>query len=340
MKPHEKSDDGYNNDWKRELIRSVMTLDELCRRLELPDSVAASGRNAERDFPLLVPEPFLRRIEPGNLADPLLRQVLPCDEETRFIPGFTPDPLDESLAGRPGAEECPSAVLNKYAGRSLLMISQRCGIHCRFCFRRHSFRKCETGRVTEKKIPRLLQPIQDDSSISEVILSGGDPLRHDDATLDRLLHYIAKIPHVKRIRIHSRLPMVLPSRWTPELLEILRRRLPVFVVLHVNHPRELDETRFSELLKPQNVQLLSQTVLLAGVNDDEEILCRLFERLVDGGILPYYLHQLDRVAGAAGFEVPVEVGRRLIETLRRRLPGYAVPRYVREEPGAPYKRFL
>ncbi len=328
------------NTWQAELGRAITTLDELCHRLNLPSTVANAGRLAEQGFPLLVPEAFLRRIEPGDLADPLLRQVLPRNEETRFVPGFTVDPLGEGLTPEKNtkATQCP-AMLTKYHGRSLLLASQNCGIHCRFCFRRHRLRQRD---IAGEDFSRLLQPVLADPSISEVILSGGDPLWHDDATIDRLLHCITNIAHVKsrviRIRIHSRLPVVIPSRWTPELLEILHCKLPVLVVLHVNHPRELDETRFAELPKPPNLQLLSQTVLLAGVNDDEDVLCQLFERLVDVGILPYYLHQLDRVTGAAEFEVSAEKGRELMERLRCRLPGYAVPRYVCEEPGSPYKR--
>lgn len=318
--------------WQDELARSVRDPDELRRLLGLP---AAAGQGGGDEFPLLVPRPYLRRMEPGKADDPLLRQVLPRDEETLETEGFSRDPLAE-CAG----VGCLPAVLTKYAGRSLLIASDLCGVHCRFCFRRHSFGKCGSGQPTEEHLSRMLRPIQSDPSVSEVILSGGDPLCLDDTTLDRLLYYIEKIPHVKRIRIHSRLPVVIPNRWTPDLLAMLRRRLPIFVVLHVNHPRELDETRFFELSMPQNLRLLSQSVLLAGVNDDEETLYRLLESLVDRGILPYYLHQLDRVAGAAHFEVPVERGLQLLESLRRRLPGYAVPRYVREEPNFPYKRHL
>ncbi len=353
MTNHAKNE---NNAWQTELRQAITSLDELCRRLTLPPSLAEDGRLAARDFPLLVPEAFLRRIQPGNLTDPLLRQILPIAEETRHVPGFSTDPLAENLSECSETVNCPAAlhrsaglrsavVLQKYAGRALILASEQCGIHCRFCFRRHRFVQRNENLLPDRKISEILLQIPANSAPSELILSGGDPLFHDDGTLDQLLHCIEKFLRDKshlsgtrpRIRIHSRLPVVMPHRWTAQLMTVLRRTMPVIVVLHVNHPRELDETRFAELSKPANVQLLSQTVLLAGVNDEADILCELFEKLIDFGIVPYYLHQLDRVAGAAHFEVAGEKGQTLMEELHRRLPGYAVPRYVREMPGFPYK---
>jgi len=303
---------------------------ELCRILALPPCSVPS------EYPLLVPHHFVDLMERGNPNDPLLLQILPRAEELQNVQGFSPDPLGEiALAkDRPAGE---GVALKKYAGRTLLLVSQECGIHCRFCFRRHfprHFPKMD-GNVTDGNVDvdSLLAPLRHDTAAEEVILSGGDPLTLNDETLDRLLQALLQLKHVRRIRIHSRLPIVLPSRLTPALAEILTLPIPLYLVLHINHPHELSEDfleRRELLTKPL---LMAQTVLLRKVNDNIETLDRLFRRLIDARILPYYLHQLDRVAGAAHFEVPSESGRRILAELRGRLPGYAVPAYVREVNG-------
>jgi len=303
--------------WQSELRQSLTDMDELCRMVAIP------SRAVPTDYPLRVPRPFVDLMEHGNPNDPLLLQVLPRAEESRIAAGFSKDPFREIAA------QC--CVLHKYAGRTLLLASPECGIHCRFCFRRHfpKFFAAPGPPVIET----LLAPIQHDNALEEVILSGGDPLMLGDDALDNLLQSILRINHVRRIRIHSRLPVVLPSRLTPALAEILTLPIPAYLVLHVNHPHELSNDflqRRNLLTKPV---VMAQTVLLRRINDDVETLDQLFRRLIDARILPYYLHQLDRVAGAAHFEVSSEEGVRILAALRERLPGYAVPLYVREVEG-------
>jgi len=307
--------------WQSELRQAITDTDELCRILAIcPCSV-------HTDYPLLVPRPFVDLMERGNPNDPLLLQVLPRSDENQVAHGFSKDPLCEIADAENGI------ALNKYAGRTLLLASQECGIHCRFCFRRH-FPKVNSD------IETLLATIRHNPIIEEVILSGGDPLMLDDDALGHLLQSILRMKHIRRIRIHSRLPIVLPSRLTPKLAELLTLPIPVYLVLHVNHPNELS-TDFLErrelFMKPV---VMAQTVLLRKINDDAETLYRLFCRLIDAGILPYYLHQLDRVEGSAHFEVPQEKGLAILAELRDRLPGYAMPTYVREVAGKMCKEVI
>jgi EF-P beta-lysylation protein EpmB len=317
--------------WQRELQQSITNIDELFRILAIPPY--SGNINYPADYPLLVPRPFANLMERGNPNDPLLLQVLPQPEENLTAYGFSKDPLNEIA----NTKQC--FTLNKYAGRTLLLASQKCGIHCRFCFRRH-FSKISNFDANTPLAPALLTSIQNDTTIEEIILSGGDPLMLDDEALDYLFQSILQIKHIRRVRIHSRLPIALPSRLTPELVKILSLPIPVYLVLHINHPNELSEAFLEQrelLLKPV---VMAQTVLLRNINDDVEILYRLFRRLADTRILPYYLHQLDRVEGAAHFEVIPEKGRQMIAQLRNRLPGYALPTYVREIYGKACKEIV
>jgi EF-P beta-lysylation protein EpmB len=222
-----------------------------------------------------------------------------------------------------------------------MVATPRCAVHCRFCFRRH-FPFASLPKPADQW-EAALEEVAHDPSIREVILSGGDPLTLEDPLLARLAARLAQIPHVERLRVHSRVPIVIPQRVTQELLTWLRAtRLAPIVVVHVNHPAEIDDHVAAALarLVDGGVPVLSQSVLLREVNDRADVLARLFERLIDLRVMPYYLHQIDRVAGAAHFEVPEATGRRLVAALRDRLPGYAVPRYVRETPGESHKRVL
>ena len=314
---------------------AVRDPDELCRLLDLPTEFASAAKEASRQFRLFAPRGFVARMRPGDPTDPLLRQVLPLADEMTEVPGFTVDPVRDDLAERqPG-------LLHKYDGRVLLVTTGTCAVHCRYCFRRH-FPYDETPRSLADWQPAL-DEIASDESIHEVILSGGDPLTLVDATLSELADAIANIPHVRRLRIHTRLPIVIPERVTNALIDILQTcRLTPIIVLHANHANELDShvaTAISRLADA-GIVLLNQAVLLAGVNDSVDAQAALCERLVDLRVMPYYLHQLDRVAGAAHFEVPVAEGRRIIRQLRERLPGYAVPRYAAEVPGAGSKTVL
>lgn len=321
--------------WQRSVGRAIRSGAALCRQLGLPERLARGAAAGEADFPVFVPQEFLAKIRPGDAADPLLRQVLPLAEESDRVPGYSRDPLQESAATAvPG-------VLQKYPGRALLVSTNACAVHCRYCFRRH-FPYDSVPRGLDAW-NRALDAIREDASIEEVLLSGGDPLMLVDSLLGQLVAAIDAIPHVARIRLHTRLPVMIPSRVSDELLQTLRQTRAVsLVVIHSNHPREIDATVGAALgrLVDRGIPVLNQSVLLQGVNDDAETLVQLSQRLVAHRVMPYYLHQLDRVAGAAQFAVPTAEGLEIMAALRQRLPGYAVPRYVVESPGVLHKEVI
>lgn len=308
---------------------------ELCRLLALPQEFAERAIAAAGGFPLFVPRGFLARIRPGDPIDPLLRQVLPVAEEFATVAGYSADPVNDAAAKRsPG-------LLQKYAGRALLITTGTCAVHCRYCFRRH-YPYAEAPKSLAAWEPALAE-IGADTSLHEVLLSGGDPLVLVDDFLAQLARRLAGIAHLRRLRIHTRLPVVIPERVCDELLGWLTgSRLTPIVVVHANHAAELDESVSRALgrLVDAGIVVLNQAVLLRGVNDSADALSALCERLVDLRVIPYYLHQLDPVAGAAHFEVPEHEGRALIAELAARLPGYAVPRYVREVPGGTSKTMI
>lgn len=274
-------------------------------------------------------------MRPGDPADPLLRQVLPVFNEHLPVDGFTADPVGDLAAERqPG-------VLHKYHGRVLLVLTGACAINCRYCFRRDY--PYGTSSATPRQWQATLDAIAADESIGEVILSGGDPLVLDDTLLAEFVAGVEQIAHVKRLRIHTRLPIVIPERVTDKLVGWLNSsRLALVLVLHANHANELDQVVSVAVAKlaETGTLLLNQAVLLRGVNDSTKAQRELCERLVDLRVMPYYLHQLDRVAGAAHFEVPVAEGIEIIHQLRAQLPGYLVPRYVQEVAGEANKRVL
>lgn len=318
--------------WQQELADSIRDPDVLCKQLGLPDTYRDSARRAADGFPLLVPQSFLARMTPGDPSDPLLRQVLPLLEELVPVAGDRSDPVGDALA------QVVPGLLQKYSGRALLITTGACAVHCRYCFRRH-FPYETAPRKLEDWAPAL-NALRQDPSIKEVLLSGGDPLTLTDERLSGLFEALESIPHLKRVRLHTRLPVVLPSRVTDGLLRRLNTsRLTVWTVLHANHAQELtgDCALAIQRLVRNGAPVLNQAVLLRGVNDTEDALVNLSESLIDLGVVPYYLHQLDRVTGAAHFEVPEHEGQSLIAALRRRLPGYAVPKYVREIPGEAHK---
>ncbi len=320
--------------WQTALINAVTQPDELLRLLDLGPSWLDGARHAATLFPLKVPHGFIRRMQKGNIHDPLLRQVLPIGAELLEIPGFTTDPLQETDNAIPG-------LLHKYQGRVLLTLTGTCAIHCRFCFRRHfPYSKNNPGTEGWKA---ALNYIANDPTITEVILSGGDPLSLSDAILDRFIQSLSAISHVKRLRFHSRLPIVLPERITPDLIQLLTKsRLSIVFVVHCNHPQEIDASVKSAMqnLSATNITLLNQSVLLKGINDHADILTELSESLFDMGVLPYYLHVLDKVQGTAHFDTPLDTAHLLHAQIAARLPGYLVPRLVREDPGAPAKTLL
>jgi len=327
--------------WQRQLAEGVTSVDELLRLLALPPSVLGASVEAQaaaRDFPLRVPRAFIARMDPGDPNDPLLLQVLPRDREMAVVPGFTGDPLGE-VANAP-VRPTPG-VLHKYHGRVLLVVTGACAIHCRYCFRRHF--PYDTLRPERSDWDPAVHYVAADPTIREVILSGGDPLAASDQRLATLVEALAAIPHLDRLRIHTRLPIVLPERVDEAFLAWITApsvaRLQRVVVLHANHPAEIDDgvRAACRRLRQAGVTLLNQTVLLAGVNDEAATLAALSDALFATGVLPYYLHLLDPVAGAAHFAVTEDRARRLYRDLLARCPGYLVPRLVREVEGAAAK---
>lgn len=318
--------------WQAELARAVTEPEELLGLLALGPEWLPAARAAARLFPLRVPRGFVARMRPGDPHDPLLRQVLPLGEELVAAAGFGPDPVGDLAAmAVPG-------VLHKYRGRVLLTATGACAIHCRYCFRRH-FPYSESNAAADHW-RAALKYIAADDSIAEVILSGGDPLTLADAKLAEFAAALHAIPHVRRLRLHTRLPIVLPERVNQDLLAWLEKtRLKPVAVVHANHATEIDAAVRTALaaLAGAGVHLLNQSVLLRGVNDNIESLSDLSEALFAAGVLPYYLHWLDRVQGAAHFEVDESRAHGLMQELNGRLPGYLVPRLVREIPGAPGK---
>lgn len=318
--------------WQDELTDLIRDPKELFEMLQLdpvllPDAIAASA-----DFPLRVPRPYAARIKSGDINDPLLRQVLPLGEELLAAPGYNSDPLEEGSANpHPG-------LIHKYQGRVLLIVSSSCAINCRYCFRRHfPYQENKPGRQDWQPV---LDYIAADTSITEVIYSGGDPLAAADRQLAWLTEQVAAIPHLKRLRIHSRMPIVVPSRIDQQCLEWLSgHRLQTVMVLHANHANEIDAevAEACAHLRQAGITLLNQTVLLRGINDSASSLLALSERLFEVGVLPYYLHLLDKVAGASHFDMDEARAKALHRELLAQLPGYLVPRLVREVPDAPSK---
>ena len=329
--------------WAGELRRAVTDVAELLRLVDVHPSeietlsggetpsgeeTASNGTAACNDFPLRVPRPYIARMRRGDPHDPLLRQVLPTSRETEPAIGYGPDPLDEADA------VIDAGILKKYHGRALLIATGSCAVHCRYCFRRHFPYADHRQDSSFHSIAALRR----DPTIREVILSGGDPLMLTDAHLARLMAAVGSIDHLARIRIHTRLPVVIPQRVTPTLIEILTN-VPqrVVVVLHFNHPNEIDRDCATSLSGLDRFALLNQSVLLRGVNDDDDTLVELSERLFDAGVLPYYLHMPDAVAGTAHFDISRRRAVALHRRLQARLPGYLVPRLVREVPGGSAK---
>jgi EF-P beta-lysylation protein EpmB len=311
--------------WQYELRHAINDPVELLKLLGLSNSKLKLARHTK--FKLKVPRGYVARMRYGDINDPLLKQVLPLIDETENIEGFNLDPV-----GDLAAEKVPG-LLQKYQGRVLLVTTAACAIHCRYCFRQHFDYK-------SLNINLILNEIASDDSISEVILSGGDPLNIIDSRLSELAYSLSKISHLKRLRLHTRLPIVLPERVTDELLNWLTAtNLQPIIVVHANHANEIDEQVSLALEKLVNagITVLNQSVLLRGINDNATDLIELSEKLFSCRILPYYLHLLDKVQGAAHFEVAAETAAQLLKQMRKELPGYLVPRLVREVAGVEFK---
>ena len=322
-------------DWQSVLRAAINDPVTLCQRLSLPPEQANAIAQACCAFPLRVPEPYLQRIQPGNPQDPLLLQVLPQTAELLEQPGFTGDPLEES------AHNLAPGLVHKYRSRVLLISTSLCAVHCRYCFRREF--PYQDNRNSRLDWQQALGYIRQHTELNEVILSGGDPLTLPDKQLAWLAEQIANIPHITRLRIHTRLPIVIPQRITQDLLRLLTStRLQTVVVLHCNHPNEIDAavTQAISALRDTGITVLNQSVLLANINDCAATLAALSERLFAAGCLPYYLHVLDKVTGSQHFALDDQAAISLHHALQALLPGFLVPRLVRENAGQPSKSWL
>lgn len=318
--------------WQRLLKQVITNPAELWDRLELNPNLLPAAQRAAKLFPLRVPKGFVARMQKGNPADPLLQQILPLAAEERTTANFNRDPLQECAVNPiPG-------LLHKYHGRVLVTLTGACAINCRYCFRRHF--PYADNRAGGGAWQKIVTYIASDISIREVIFSGGDPLLTPDHYLQHYANDLASIAHIKILRIHSRLPIVLPERVTPEFLEVFSStRLQPILVTHSNHANELEDSvqQAIDRLRQRKISVLNQTVLLKGINDHPEVLMNLSQRLFECGILPYYLHLLDQVQGAAHFAVSRAKAKQLITALNERLPGYLVPKCVYEQAGAKSK---
>lgn len=321
--------------WQDELREAISDPAELLQRLELPADLLAGAIAGDALFNVRVPEPYLARIEKGNPNDPLLLQVLPLQHETLSLPGYTTDPLQEQAANPlPG-------LIHKYTHRVLLILSGACAINCRYCFRRHfAYQENQLGR---QQWQAILTYLMEHTDVDEVIFSGGDPLATPDSRLEGMIKDLEAIPHLQRLRIHTRLPVVIPSRVTDQLVHLLSAsRLNTVMVLHINHPNEIDASVKGAMkrLKEGEITLLNQSVLLRGINDSVTVQKTLSKTLFAAGILPYYLFLFDPVAGAAHFDLPETEARRLAADMQAVLPGYLMPRLAIEIPGQPSKTLL
>ena len=321
--------------WQAQWRDAVRDPAELLALLGLETLAARVSHAAMAQFPLRVPRAFVARMRHGDATDPLLRQVLPLDDEDRIVPGFALDAVGD------GAAKAADGVIRKYQGRALLVATGSCAVNCRYCFRRHFPYAEETAARGQWQ--DAVTAIMADPGIEEVILSGGDPLSLSISKLADLTAQLAAIPHLKRLRIHTRLPVVLPARIDTEFTDWLATLpWPIAVVIHANHANEFDDEVDAALgrLRDAGAMLLNQAVLLKGVNDSVDALAALSERSFAAGVLPYYLHQLDRVQGIAHFEVADDVAIGLHRALMARLSGYLIPRLVREVAGDSGKRPL
>lgn len=321
--------------WQSELADAVSDSRQLLSRLGLDINQLSILTQKELNFPLRVPESYIAKMTYGNPNDPLLRQILPIAQELIENAGFSEDPLAES-------ERNPvPGIIHKYRGRVLLITSGACAINCRYCFRRHF--PYNDNNPSLKQWADSLQYVADTPDIEEIILSGGDPLAASDKYLHKLVAMIAEIKHITRLRIHTRLPIVIPQRITQECLNWMdTKHFNISMVIHANHPNELDTRTHQSLtrLRDHGVILLNQSVLLAGINDCQKTLCDLSKKLFAQGVLPYYVHALDKVKGASHFDVPRETAQQLQKELMRNLPGYLVPKFVFTQPGAEHKVYL
>lgn len=313
--------------WQDELKQLIDSPETLIELVALDPKWLPAAQAAAKLFPVRATRSYVSRIRRDAPHDPLLRQILPLAEESLNIEGYSDDPLEEDAF-----TPCPG-VIHKYHSRVLFIAATQCAINCRYCFRRHF--PYQDNQLSRSQWLKALDYVRSTPSINEVILSGGDPLSLSDRQLSWLVENIADIPHIRRLRVHTRYPIILPSRITTELTEALSAAsLDTVIVNHCNHPQEIDQMVHAgfERLREAGFTLFNQAVLLRGVNDCANTLSKLSETLFSGGVLPYYLHMLDPVRGAAHFAVTEADARDIYRTLLATLPGYLVPKLVREIP--------
>ena len=318
--------------WQTELTNAFTSCAELCRFLKIQPEQLPISIQAQTDFPLKVPVGFAECMEKGNSNDPLLRQVLPISQELQSPAAYVADPVGDMNA------RSETGVLHKYHGRVLLITTGGCAVNCRYCFRRNF--PYGDNSINSQHQQAALDYIQQHTELTEVILSGGDPLLLNDRRLFGLLQEIDAIGHIERIRIHSRIPIVLPSRINDEFLNQLKNLQKTIVfVIHSNHSNELSPAveKACQSLAQQGYLLLNQSVLLAGVNDDADTLVALSKRLFKIKVIPYYLHLLDKATGTAHFDVSKSQALNIMHQVQTQLPGYMTPKLVREQAGALYK---
>lgn len=315
------------NSWQKDLRQVITDPKELLSLLNINANEYSQHFKARKLFPVRVPLPFIKRINKGDINDPLLRQVMPLSSEFVITDGFVTDPLQEH-------DTAVEGLLHKYKNRVLMIVKSGCAVNCRYCFRRHF--PYQENSPNKQRWQQALQYIAEHEEITEVIFSGGDPLMASDEHLAWLVTQIEAIAHIKRLRIHTRLPVVIPNRITHDLINLLSKsRLKVTMVLHINHGNEIDSDfdRALEPLRAARIPLFNQSVLLKGVNDSAETLIALSEKMFDIGIIPYYLHLLDAVQGAAHFDVTEQEAIKIVKKMLATLPGFLMPKLVREIAG-------
>ena len=323
------------SDWKSELSNCINSIDQLLQQLGLNSKGLKVSQLASQDFPIKVPQHYAQLMEYGNPEDPLLKQVLPIQAELHQDPSFSIDPVNESEYNPvPG-------IVHKYRNRVLMIISPSCAINCRYCFRRHF--PYQENRQSKQQWLQALDYLKTRPEINEVIYSGGDPLAANDNFLGWLTQQIESIKHIKRLRIHTRLPVVIPSRIDNQLLNWLgNTRLKPTMVLHINHANEIDAKlcQAVDQLKSAGITMLNQSVLLKGVNDSSQQLIALSEKLFDAGVMPYYLHMLDPVQGASHFDIPKDRAIEIFNQMQAELPGFLLPKLVQERAGETSKSLI
>lgn len=320
--------------WQKELANAVKNPQLLLQLLDIPTENSPLSDKARKSFPLLVPRTFIDKMKKGDINDPLLKQVLPVFDEEQISKGYSLDPLQEFNNGTQG-------LLHKYKSRVLLILKSGCAVNCRYCFRRHF--PYQDNNINKQQLENIISYLKNHPEVNEVILSGGDPLMSKDDFLQYVIEQLQSLPQLTRLRIHSRLPVVIPARITTELCELLKQsRLKVVVVVHINHANEIDKAFKNAMLKlhAAGITLLNQSVLLKGVNDNSAALIALSEALFEANILPYYLFLLDKVQGAQHFDLTEKSAQLLVKEMSLALPGYLVPKLSREIAGKQSKTII